>query len=120
MSLLNTEIKKETVEFNTGFVTALALYYGHRSQFQEVRDKGVLKSDLRNYGASDHLFDMEYPMNISSELKTQIDTFREHAFKIRLATISEKETEQLFDECLECIKAIDKEMFHILAEVKYP
>jgi hypothetical protein len=121
MSLLDTETKRKEVEFNTGFVTALALYYGHRPMFQDSRTKNVLKdNDLRNYGASDHLFDIEYPMNIDEDLKKQIESFIDRALKLRLGRISEAETENLFEECLACLKEIDKKAFHVLAEVKYP
>jgi hypothetical protein len=121
MSLLDTETERKDVEFNTGFVTALALYYGHRQMFRDSRTKDILKeNDLRNYGASDHLFDIEYPMNLDEDLKKQIEQFVGHALNLRLGRITEADTENLFEECLSCLKEIDKKVFHVLAEVKYP
>lgn len=115
-------MSEEEVEFNNGFVTALALFYGHREQFRrEAKDVPRLAMhDLRIYGASDHLYDIEYPQNLSPELKREIEQFVKDVFSHRLTIFPVEEGDKLFDKCLELLKKIDKECFKVEAEVKFP
>ena len=57
------------VEFNNGFVTALGLFYGH--SMNKLGRPGE-DCSLVLYAATDHLYDIEYPENISSELKERV------------------------------------------------
>jgi hypothetical protein len=97
------------VEFNNGFVTALCLFYGHRFQFSEGIARGM--SDIRIYGASDHLYDIQFPKNLDKRLKKKIQKFIGKVFAVRLKDIKHEEGSKLFDECLEIIKAIDRKYF---------
>lgn len=106
---MNKKTKKE-IEFNSGFVTALALFYGHLHQFQETRFRD---EDLRIYPATDHLYYIEYPENLDNEIKERIEKFRKKALEMRYKTISMKEGDDLFLECLKIIKLIDKKCFKI-------
>ncbi|MEM2174915.1 MAG: hypothetical protein QXI58_04755 [Candidatus Micrarchaeia archaeon] len=106
---MNKKTKKE-IEFNSGFVTALALFYGHLHQFQHPEFEN---DDLRICSASDHLFDIEYPENIDNEIKERVEKFRKKALEMRYKRISMKEGDELFLECLEIIKLIDKKCFKI-------
>jgi len=107
----------EDVEFNNGFVTALALFYGHREQFQ--REQELLKHDLRIYGASDHLFDIEYPANLDKNLRNKIEKFVSDVFDVRLKSISVSDANELFDRCYGLLMEIDKMCFDLDVKVKF-
>ncbi|MCW1297041.1 MAG: hypothetical protein OH319_05155 [Candidatus Parvarchaeota archaeon] len=106
---MNEKTKKE-IEFNSGFITALVLFYGHLHQFQREEFKD---NDFRIYTASDHLFNIEYPKNLDNEIKERIEKFRKKALEMRYKTISMKEGDDLFLECLEIAKMIDKKCFKL-------
>ena len=105
------------IEFNNGFVTALALFYGHRLQFQE--SSKIAGHDMRIYGAADHLFDLEYPKGISDRLKRKISEFIRDVLTVRLENITLQEGDKLFDRCLQLLEDIDKETFELKVIVKY-
>lgn len=98
------------MEFNNGFVVAIGLFLEHKWQFRELKGKGF--SDLRLYCATDHLFDMEIPNNISEELKERIEKWREECFKNRLNITKNYEVgDKLFEEGEDILKEIDEEVF---------
>ena len=101
----------ETVEFNTGFISALAMFYGHRMAWGDEKVYQITKHDMRIYGASDHLYDIEYPKNLSAGLKQKIQEFVSDVFKVRLENISREDAENLFNRCRDLIIAIDEEYF---------
>jgi len=103
------------VEFNTGFVTALALFYGHRHQIQGT----PLIRDLRIYGAADHLFDMEIPEQLDEKLKKRIERWRSKVISLRLKHLTWEEGNKLFDECLQILKALDRQYWSLKVIVKY-
>ena len=110
---------KREIEFNNGFVTALALFYGHREQFQ--RASNIVGHDLRVYGASDHLFDIEYPKALDETLERKIRRFVDDVLKVRLKPDSTNdETDKLFERCKDLLKEIDEKCFGLKVEVYYP
>lgn len=108
----------EEPEFNNGFVTALALFYAHREQFKEARK---LTHDMRIYAASDHLFDLEYPENIDTEVKEKVEVFTNWVFSVRLGSLlSWEEGEKIFDACKDILKLIDERIFGLKVIINYP
>jgi hypothetical protein len=105
------------IEFNNGFITALTLFYGHRMDRELISSDE--KNDLRIYGASDHLIDIEYPKNLDPKLKKRIIKFVGNVLDIRLKKVSFRKAEKLFNECLEILKEIDKKYFGLKVKVKY-
>ena len=64
-------MKNHKIEFNNGFVTAIALFLEHKL-FTELlpKDKeGKLICDLRLYGATDHLYNIEIPKSLKAKWK---------------------------------------------------
>jgi len=60
------------MEFNNGFITAIALFLEHKSDIKYApKDKNgkLVISDLRLYVASDHLYEMEIPKSIIRKAK---------------------------------------------------
>lgn len=109
-------MSEDDVEFNNGFVTALALFYGHSGD-------RTLPPDLKIYVASDHLLNIDYPENLSPELKKKVKSFVSKALEYRCArkTPSEEDLEKLFDECIEILKDLDREFFGLdNVVVNYP
>ncbi len=110
-----SKMSENKPEFNNGFVLALALFYQH--------SKGELNSSVntsRIYAASDHLQDIEIPMQLSETLKQKMQRFLNKVFKIRLEKNTYEEEEKLFEESLNLLSLIDKEVFKINAEWSYP
>jgi hypothetical protein len=105
------------VEFNNGFVTALALFYGHYSQ---EPPKYESEYGVRIYPASDHLIDIECPKNLDPELRRKVKKFVRDVFSVRLKDISREDEEILFKRCLEILKLIDKKYFKLKVKVNYP
>ena len=106
------------VEFNNGFVTALALFYGHREQFREASK--IVGYDMRIYGASDHLINIEYPLEIPENLKERIKAFVSWVFSLRLERPTVDEGNRIFDTCKDILKEIDEKIFGLKVEVNYP
>lgn len=104
-------------EFNNGFVTALGLFYGH-SMNPSIRDKQ--SAHLVLYGATDHLADIEYPENISQELKEKISNFVDLAFSYRLSWDTPiNDIYSIFEACREILKQIDEEVFGLEVEITH-
>ena len=100
-------------EFNTGFVTALGLFYGHLASFPK-------SPELVLYAATDHLYDIEYPDNISEELKGAVKAFVDYAFTYRMGhDVTKEEVFEVFEACKQILVHIDKEIFGLDAEVHY-
>lgn len=116
------------VTFNTGFITAIALFLEHKDNWQKMKidksdENGIMKkvllSDLRLYGATDHLYDMEIPkfrkVNMpKSMFKTlqRIIRWRAKCFHYRLEHFKDtKITDELFKEAEQILKAIDEKVF---------
>ena len=103
------------VEFNNGFVTALGLFHGHSMD-------GMLKTspELVLYGASDHLYDIEYPSNISDELKEKIGSFVDYVFTFRMRhDTTREEVFEVFEACRKLLVKIDEELFGLTVELHY-
>jgi len=101
-------MKCDEHEFNTGFVTALGKFLAHRE-----KKVGFPGNDLRIYGASDHLFDIEIPEMTPKKLKAEIQKFVRDVFEVRLARISREEAEKLFRRADELLQEIDRQMFKL-------
>ena len=108
---------KEGPEFNNGFITALALFYGHRSQWEDLSKK--LGNDMRIYPASDHLIDIEYPTNISKELREEIEAFVSDTVKLRFSQFNLKVGNSIFDRCKKILRQIDEEIFGLKVTIKH-
>lgn len=107
------------IEFNNGFVVALALFYGHGERF--INASNLVGHDLRINGASDHLFDIEYPRNLDVKLKEKIQKFVKDVLKVRrrFTNVSMEETNELFDRCKNLLREIDEVCFGLNVEVHY-
>jgi len=100
-------------EFNNGFITALALFYGHFESFKD-------SPDLVMYAATDHLYDIEYPENISPELKEKIEALVDLAFSYRMShKATKEEVYDVFGACSKLFQEIDKEVFGLEVEANY-
>lgn len=98
-------------DYNNGFITALVLFYGHYNQWKQ--ESSYFSMDMRLYGASDHLFDIEIPKNLDKKLKKRVENFRHNVLSRRLENISKEEAEKYFRECREILKEIDRKYFKI-------
>jgi hypothetical protein len=103
-----------SVEFNNGFITALTLFYAHR---YELRVGGP---DLRLYGGSDHLLDIQIPSNIDPDLRQKVEDLVSKVKSLRYADLTKDEVEEIFDECLEILKELDRRLFGLEVTVNYP
>jgi len=104
-------------EFNTGFVTALTLFYGH-SMNPSIRSRD--SAHLVLYVATDHLADIEYPDNISPELREKVETFVDWVFTHRISWDIEIDTvHEVFKACREILTQIDEEVFGLEVIVKH-
>lgn len=111
------------IEFNNGFVTALALFYGHRERQRYTK----MTHDFRLDGAKDHLYDLEYPKKLDKNLKRKIKRFAKHVFQVHYAesfttTNPERsnEIDKLFEKCASLLKEIDETCFGLKVEIVYP
>jgi len=112
------ELDRE-IEFNNGFVTALALFYGHREQFTKA--SSLVGHDLRINGASDHLFDIEYPANLDVKLRRKIQKFVKDVLETRrgFVNVSIEDGNELFERCKDLLKEIDEICFGLNVEIHY-
>jgi RNA polymerase subunit RPABC4/transcription elongation factor Spt4 len=102
----NIDLTCDEVEFNTGFITALILFYAHKDMFNFTGYTG----DLRLYGATDHLFDMEIPENLTPEHKERIENLKESALDLRMEIIKRTDGDKIFAECKTIVKMIADEL----------
>jgi hypothetical protein len=107
----------EEVEFNNGFVTALALFYAHAYQLRETQFEG--KWSLVLHAATDHLLQMDIPESLPEELRRRVEEFRRWALAHRYEADDETAL-RLFEECLEILKEVDEKVFGLKVVVKYP
>jgi hypothetical protein len=107
------------VEFNTGFITAIALFLEHKNftshMTKDKEDKVI--TDLRLYGATDHLYDIEMTCHVTNlmtdKLLKKITKWRAKCFHHRLDQFKDtKLTDDLFKEAEDILAQIDKEVFH--------
>ncbi len=105
------------IEFNSGFVTALGLFYGHREQWRELRK--TQSSDNRIYAASDHLYDLEYPKGLNDEVKEKVSAFVDFVFSQRLEHISWEEADRIFEDCRNLLALIDERVFNLSVVINY-
>jgi len=104
------------MEFNNGFITAIALFLEHKNfSSHMIRDNaGKVTHDMRLYGATDHLFNIEIPFDcgLGSHLETRIVKWREKCLHHRLTTFEDtKITSELFKEGEDILAMIDKIIF---------
>ena len=102
------------MEFNNGFVTAIALFLEHKNFDSHLpKDKeGKVICDLRLYGASDHLYDMEIPEVFDSKLRNRILEWKDKCFENRLEHFKDtKITDIIFKEAEDILACIDEEVF---------
>lgn len=84
------------IEFNNGFFTALFLFYAHKNQASPPD----MNMDIRIYGASDHLLDMDIPGELPDKLKERVEEFREQVLENRLSLkLKRKRGESFFNAC---------------------
>lgn len=104
------------VEFNDGFITALALCYAHRmASCQTPSGK-----DYRLSGAADHLVEMDLPEDLPDELKKSILRLRKKIIEKRLELMNPEDVDKMFDELVEIFKRLDKHLFGLDVTVTYP
>lgn len=99
------------IEFNNGFITAIALFLEHRDNHFGMKRN---MSDLRMYAAADHLCDIEIPKRLSLKLKNRIEKWKQKCWSVRLCSSDEnalKVNDKLFEEAENIMKAIDEEIF---------
>ena len=106
------------IEFNNGFITAIALFLEHKNFTDQViraRDTGNVTCDLRLYGASDHLYDMEVPSDLSKKNKALVNRiikFRAKCFEHRLDRLKDTNlTDSLFTEAEDILAEVDRLIF---------
>lgn len=112
---------KHKITFNNGFITAITLFLEHKDNWQRIiidkPDAGeimkkVLLSDLRLYGATDHLYDMEIPEILSIKLRSKIISWRSKCFHYRMEDFKDTiRTDKLFKEAENILVKIDEEIF---------
>jgi hypothetical protein len=61
---------------------------------------------------------MDMPESLSPELKARIKEFRQKVLSKRVAELGQDEVEKLFEECLNILKALDKEVFGLNVVVR--
>ena len=116
------------ISFNNGFITAITLFLEHKLFSSHIiRDvDGKVTNDLRLYGATDHLYEIEIPESydggISNNTRKRIISWRNKCFKYRLGLYDNPEmteeeynkiTDELFEEAENIIIKIDNEIFPI-------
>jgi len=101
------------VDCNNGFITALALFYGHRSDVVNKKIEGLAV-------AIDHLKEIQLPKDLSPRLAKRILAFRTKAFYSAFNNVSREEQLEIFDECVKLLKAIDRKYFGLQVKVVYP
>jgi hypothetical protein len=102
------------IEFNNGFITAIALFLEHKQmESHMVKDKdGKVISDIRLYGATDHLYDLEIPKKLPENLKNRIYRWRKKCFDNRLNNPSDiKIGDSLFKEGEDILRIVDEQIF---------
>jgi len=102
------------IKFNTGFITAIALFLEHKNFISHMpKDKeGKIITDLRLYGATDHLYDLEIPKNLPRNLRKRILKWVTNCFKHRLDLFKDtKITDELFKEAENILAYIDNKIF---------
>lgn len=105
------------VEFNNGFITAIALFLEHRDNFfgmnrQYIIDKKL--SDHRMYAGSDHLYDLEIPKTIPENIRNRILRWKKKCFENRLSGYKANQLEvndKLFKEAEDILIKIDELVF---------
>jgi len=92
-----------------GFITALALFLEHKNfSSHVVRDNNHIINDLRLYGATDHLLDMEIPRNLPSNLRKTIQELRTDCLAHRMDTFKDsKFTDDLFRKAEDIMASIE-------------
>lgn len=107
---------KNSITFNNGFVTAMTLFLEHKMWTELLpRDKnGKVYLDLRLYGATDHLYNMEIPEILSKKLQKRIFIWRDKCFKNRMNNFKNTlVTDELFKEAEDILAKVDEEIFKI-------
>jgi hypothetical protein len=105
-----------TIEFNTGFISAIALFLEHKNtlEFMPKDKEGKLISDLRLYAATDHLYDMIIPESLDTQLRNRIIKWKAKCFHYRLASLkTTKIADELFKEAEDILAYIDNKIFKI-------
>lgn len=109
------------IEFNNGFITAIALFLEHKNRKDDLsrNQKGMIISDLRLYGATDHLFDLEIPKFVKTHMPADMEKvlvkiikWKEECLNYRLSNLETMEVaDRLFKEAEDILKMIDEKMF---------
>lgn len=96
------------IEFNNGFITAIALFLEHKNKDRELNKF----NDLRLNGATDHLFDIEIPENLPENIKKRIEKASDKALSLRNEFSKDgKPADKIFKEFENILAQIDKEIF---------
>ena len=108
----------EKPEFNSGLITALALFVAHE---RDVHNKAI---DLNLYASTDHLYDLTIPENtkwkISKELEHDILQFKSDALSNRNNNnITKEQIKEFYDRAKKLLKRLDEEIFGVDVEVNY-
>jgi hypothetical protein len=107
----------DEILYNNGFITALALFYAHRFNTKLCHPKD--NYDFRIYAGSDHLYQIELPKNLPSDLRERIEKFVNTVQSLRYDA-TPKQAEELFEECLNILKELDERLFGLKVTVVYP
>jgi len=106
------QAEEDEPEFNTGFITAIALFLEHK-HFRIINTINC-KSDSRLYGASDHLMEMEIPEFLDEKLRQRIMDAKVRVIENRLEDDFDKIfkiSNDLFEEFENIMIEIDRLMF---------
>lgn len=104
----------QKIEFNNGFITAIALFLEHKNRESHMpkTEEGKLICDIRLYGAADHLFDLEIPNKLPNNLKKRISKWTAKCIHNRLENKNTtKLADSLFKEGEDILKQIDELIF---------
>lgn len=84
-------------EFNNGFLTALVLFYGHihHGDYSEI--------DIRMYGATDHLLNLQIPLDLDMDLQARVHAFVKNTVALRYA---DRNCDDVFVTCKSLIQDI--------------
>jgi len=106
------QAEEDEPEFNTGFITAIALFLEHK-HFRIINTINC-KSDSRLYGAADHLMEMEIPEFLDEKLRQRIMDAKVRVMENRLEDDFDKIfkiSNDLFEEFENIMIEIDRLMF---------
>jgi len=103
------------IEFNNGFLIAIALFLEHKSKEIYEDYPALLMS-----GAKDHLYDLQIPISLSKKLKNRILKAQKEVLDIdTMKDLKVEDISKYFTEFEDILIEVDKELFGYNPEVYY-